>query len=65
MTTVSRRDFGKFIGGAGAVAAAGLPTFAIAQAVPKVVVIGGGAGGATAAHYPQEGRRCCRRRHVD
>lgn len=48
---VSRRDFGRLIGGTGALAAIGLPTFAIAQAKPKVVVIGGGAGGATAAHY--------------
>ena len=51
MTQVSRRDFGRLAGGAGAIAAAGLPTFAIAQTKPKVVVIGGGAGGATAAHY--------------
>jgi NADPH-dependent 2,4-dienoyl-CoA reductase/sulfur reductase-like enzyme len=51
MGHVTRRDFSKFIGGASAVTAAGLPTFAVAQAVPKVVVIGGGAGGATAAHY--------------
>jgi NADPH-dependent 2,4-dienoyl-CoA reductase/sulfur reductase-like enzyme len=48
---VSRRDFGRLAGSAGALAAIGLPTFAIAQAKPKVVVIGGGAGGATAAHY--------------
>ncbi len=49
MTAVSRRDFAKL---AGTVAAAtSLPTFAIAQTKPKVVVIGGGAGGATAAHY--------------
>ena len=51
MTTLSRRDFARLTGGASAVAAAGLPTFAIAQTKPKVVVIGGGAGGATAAHY--------------
>lgn len=51
MTGFSRRQFGKLIGGAGAVSAIGLPTFAIAQTKPKVVVVGGGAGGATAAHY--------------
>ncbi len=51
MTGFSRRQFGKLIGGAGAVSAIGMPTFAIAQTKPKVVVIGGGAGGATAAHY--------------
>lgn len=51
MTGYSRRQFGKLIGGAGAVSAIGLPTFAIAQTKPRVVVIGGGAGGATAAHY--------------
>ncbi len=50
MTTISRRDFAK-VTGTTAVAAFGLPTFAIAQTKPKVVVVGGGAGGATAAHY--------------
>jgi NADPH-dependent 2,4-dienoyl-CoA reductase/sulfur reductase-like enzyme len=48
---VSRREFAQLAGGASAFAALGLPTFAIAQTKPKVVVIGGGAGGATAAHY--------------
>jgi NADPH-dependent 2,4-dienoyl-CoA reductase/sulfur reductase-like enzyme len=51
MTDVSRRRFGQLAAGTGALAAIGLPTFAIAQSKPKVVVIGGGAGGATAAHY--------------
>ena len=51
MAGFSRRQFGKLLGGAGAVTAVGLPTFAIAQTKPKVVVVGGGAGGATAAHY--------------
>ena len=45
----SRRQF---LGGAGALAAAGaLPFPAIAQGKPKVVVVGGGPGGATAAKY--------------
>ena len=53
MTTYSRRDLGRFGLGAGAVSLAltGRSTFAIAQAVPKVVIVGGGAGGATVAHY--------------
>ncbi|MGD9925143.1 MAG: FAD-dependent oxidoreductase, partial [Pseudorhodoplanes sp.] len=42
----------QFIGGAGALAAAGtLAAPAIAQAKPRVVVIGGGPGGATVAKY--------------
>jgi sulfide dehydrogenase [flavocytochrome c] flavoprotein subunit len=42
----------QFIGGAGALAAAGtLAAPAIAQAKPRVVVIGGGPGGATLAKY--------------
>jgi sulfide dehydrogenase [flavocytochrome c] flavoprotein subunit len=50
---ITRRDFGKLIGaaGAGTMAATGVSRFAIAQNVPKVVVVGGGAGGATAAHF--------------
>ncbi|MEQ1713377.1 MAG: NAD(P)/FAD-dependent oxidoreductase, partial [Hyphomicrobium sp.] len=59
MTTFNRRDFGKFVGGAGAgiVTASGLSTFAIAQgsAAAKVVIVGGGAGGATVAHYLKKG----------
>jgi sulfide dehydrogenase [flavocytochrome c] flavoprotein chain len=51
LMSVSRRQFGKLVGGAGALTAVGLPTFAIAQSAAKIVVIGGGAGGATAAHY--------------
>ncbi len=49
--TVSRRQFGRLVGGAGALGAIGLPRFAIAQSTAKIVVIGGGAGGATAANY--------------
>lgn len=51
--TISRRDFAKVAGGAGAatLTLTGVSTFAIAQARPKVVIIGGGAGGATVAHY--------------
>ena len=51
MSKVSRREFGKLAGaaGAGAITASGLPPFAIAQRTAKVVVIGGGAGGATVA----------------
>ncbi|MET0193570.1 MAG: FAD/NAD(P)-binding oxidoreductase, partial [Hyphomicrobiaceae bacterium] len=50
---ITRRDFGKLIGaaGAGTMAATGVSRFAIAQNAPKVVVVGGGAGGATAAHF--------------
>jgi NADPH-dependent 2,4-dienoyl-CoA reductase/sulfur reductase-like enzyme len=47
--TANRRQF---LGGVGAVAAAGgLAMPAVAQAKPKVAVVGGGAGGATAAKY--------------
>lgn len=47
--TFNRRHF---LGGAGAVAAAGAFSMpAIAQAKPKVVVVGGGPGGATVAKY--------------
>ena len=50
---ITRRDFGKLIGAAGAatMATTGVSRFAIAQSAPKVVVVGGGAGGATAAHF--------------
>jgi sulfide dehydrogenase [flavocytochrome c] flavoprotein chain len=44
---VNRRHFTTWLG-TGAIAT-GLPTFAIAQAAPKIVIVGGGAGGATAA----------------
>jgi len=48
----SRRAFNRFLGAAGATAAASLPTPAIvARTKAKVVVIGGGFGGATAAKY--------------
>ncbi|NOU04879.1 MAG: FAD-dependent oxidoreductase [Hyphomicrobiaceae bacterium] len=50
MAKLTRRTFGKLAGGAGLITASGLNTFAIAQAVGKVVIVGGGAGGATAAH---------------
>ena len=50
---ITRRDFGKLIGaaGAGTIATTGVSRFAIAQSAPKVVVVGGGAGGATVAHF--------------
>ena len=50
---ITRRDFGKLVGaaGAGTIAATGVSRFAIAQAAPKVVIVGGGAGGATVAHF--------------
>ena len=49
---ITRRDFAKLVGaaGAGAAATTGVSRFAIAQSAPKVVIVGGGAGGATAAH---------------
>ena len=51
MPDFSRRDFARLAGvcGAGALAAAARPRFALAQASAKVVIVGGGAGGATAA----------------
>ena len=57
MSKLSRRDFGKLAGaaGAGTFAASGLATFALAQRPARVVVVGGGAGGATAAHYIKKG----------
>ena len=53
MRDLSRRDFGKLAGaaGAGALTSTAWGTFAIAQGAPKVVIVGGGAGGATAAHF--------------
>ena len=52
MRGISRRDFSKLAGaaGAGSLTAAGWGTFAIAQGAAKVVIVGGGAGGATVAH---------------
>jgi len=54
MDGVSRRQFGKLLGAAGAAATgtSAFGTFAVAQgeAAAKVVIIGGGAGGATLAH---------------
>ena len=41
----------RFLHGAAAIAAAGFPMPALAQAKPKLVVIGGGPGGATIAKY--------------
>ena len=41
----------RFLGGAGALVAAGFPLPALAQAKPKLVVVGGGPGGATIAKY--------------
>jgi NADPH-dependent 2,4-dienoyl-CoA reductase/sulfur reductase-like enzyme len=57
MSKLSRRDFGRLAGAAGAGAAAGplVTAFAVAQAAPKVVIVGGGAGGATAAHFVKAG----------
>lgn len=52
MSKVSRRDFVKLLGGAGALAGLGLTPSARAGAKgARVVVIGGGFGGATAAKY--------------
>src|SRR5262245_62298417 len=57
MPKLSRRDFTKLAGAAGAGAAASplFAKFAIAQAAPKVVIVGGGAGGATVAHFVKAG----------
>src|SRR5262245_51772505 len=57
MPKLSRRDFAKLAGAAGAGAAASplFAKFAIAQAAPKVVIVGGGAGGATVAHFVKAG----------
>jgi sulfide dehydrogenase [flavocytochrome c] flavoprotein chain len=46
---LSRRNFGKVLGGAAI--ASGLSMPALANAKPRVVVIGGGAGGGTVARY--------------
>ena len=53
MPDISRRDFARLAGSCGAVALAlaGRPRFALAQASAKVVIVGGGAGGATVAHF--------------
>lgn len=53
MGEISRRHFGRLVGGAsaGAFTVGGLGSFAIAQNAARVVIIGGGAGGATAAHF--------------
>ncbi len=57
MSRLSRRDFARLAGAAGAGAAASplISTFAIAQAAPKVVIVGGGAGGATVANFVKAG----------
>jgi NADPH-dependent 2,4-dienoyl-CoA reductase/sulfur reductase-like enzyme len=57
MSVLNRREFGKMIGGAGALIGTGAGSFAIAQgsAAAKVVIIGGGAGGATVANYLKKG----------
>ena len=55
MRSTNRRQF---IGGVGALAAAGaFPLPAFAQAKPRLVVIGGGPGGATVAKYVAKDRR--------
>src|SRR3990170_3955626 len=58
MSKLTRRDFLKFTGAAGAVSALGalgLPVAARAGANARVVVIGGGFGGATCAKYLRRG----------
>jgi len=53
MSGISRRDFARLAGaaGAGAMASSAVAPFALAQGAAKVVIVGGGAGGATVAHY--------------
>ena len=51
MPDISRRDFARLAGSCSAVALAGRPRIALAQASAKVVIVGGGAGGATVAHF--------------
>lgn len=51
MQEISRRAFGRGLGALAAAGPAAVPTFAIAQAQPRVVIVGGGAGGATVATY--------------
>lgn len=53
MARITRRQFGRGLGAAGAGFATStlMTPFAIAQGAGKVVVVGGGAGGATVAHY--------------
>jgi sulfide dehydrogenase [flavocytochrome c] flavoprotein chain len=57
VSKLSRREFARLAGAAGAGAAAGpfFASFAIAQAAPRVVIVGGGAGGATVAHVLKAG----------
>ena len=57
MRDVSRRDFGRLAGlaGASALTSTAWGRFAIAQGAGKVVIVGGGAGGATVAHYVKKG----------
>ncbi len=58
MSKLSRRDFGRLAGAAGAAGVAASPlvsSFAIAQARPRVVIVGGGAGGATVANFVKAG----------
>jgi len=57
MSELSRRDFAKLAGAAGASVLAGssLAPIAYAQGRAKVVIIGGGPGGATVAHYVKKG----------
>lgn len=50
MKPLTRRIFGRLMGGA-AVAAAGLASAVVARSKPKVVVVGGGAAGASAVVY--------------
>lgn len=59
MKSISRRNFTQAFGAAGAasIVLTGNAKFAIAQAVPKVVIVGGGAGGATVAHYLLKDRK--------
>ena len=54
MSGISRRDFARLAGAAGAGALA-WPRIAIAQGAAKVLIVGGGAGGASVAHYVKKG----------
>jgi NADPH-dependent 2,4-dienoyl-CoA reductase/sulfur reductase-like enzyme len=57
MSDITRRDFARLAGlaGAGALAPSAWTTLAIAQSPGRVVIVGGGAGGATVAHYLKKG----------
>jgi sulfide dehydrogenase [flavocytochrome c] flavoprotein subunit len=57
MTSLNRREFGKFAvaTGVATVGTSALGSFAIAQRRARVVLVGGGAGGATVAHYVKKG----------